>query len=68
MKTVKRLNIEYKPDYFGTDMTNINNFNSKWLLINDIISFNNGSTMFDIDYCEKSNKPYIVFINIDCIF
>ena len=42
MKTTKRLNIEDKPDYFVTDMTNINNFDTKLLLINEIATFNSG--------------------------
>ena len=68
MKTTKRLKIECKPDYFFTDMTNINDFDPKLLLINEITTFNSGSTMFEINYCEKSNTPYIVFNNIECIF
>ena len=67
MKTTKRLNIEYKPDYFFTDMTNINNFDPKLLLINEITTFNSGSTMLGISYCEESNTPYIAFDNIECI-
>ena len=36
MKTTKRLNIEYKPDYFFMNMTNINDFDLKLLLINEL--------------------------------
>ena len=36
MKTTKRLNIEYKPDYVFTDITNINDFAPKLLLIDEI--------------------------------
>ena len=36
MKTTKRLNIEYKPDYFFMNMTNINDFDPKLLLINEL--------------------------------
>ena len=68
MKTTKRLNIEYKPDYFFTDMTNINNFDPKLLLIDEIKTFNSGSTMFEVSYCEESNTSDIVFNNIECIF
>ena len=46
MKTTKKLNIEYKPDYFFTDMTNINNFDTKLLLIDEIKTFNSESTTF----------------------
>ena len=68
MKTTKRLMVEYKPNYYFTDMTNINNFDPKLLLINEIKTFNSGSTMFEISYCEESNTPYIVFNDIECIF
>ena len=47
MKTTKRLNIEYKRDYSFMNMTNINSFDPKLLLINDITTFNR-STMFEI--------------------
>ena len=60
--------IEYKPDYFFTDMTNINDFDPKLLLINETTTFKSGSTMFEISYCEENNVPYIVFNNIECIF
>ena len=49
MKTTKILNIEYKPDYFFTDMTNINDFDPKLLLINEITTFNSG---FEISYLK----------------
>ena len=68
MKTTKRLNIEYTPDYFFTDMTNINDFDTKLLLINEITTFNSRSTMFEISYCEENSVPYIVLNNIECIF
>ena len=68
MKTTKRLNIEYKSDYFFIDMTNVNDFDPKLLLINEITTLNSGSTMFEISYCEESNTPYIVFNNIESIF
>ena len=68
MKTTRRLNIEYKPDYFFTDMSNINGFDPKLLLINEITIFDSESTMFEISYCQENNVPYIVFNNIECIF
>ena len=45
MKTTKRLNIEEKPDYFFMNMTNINDFDPKLLLISEIKTF-------------KSDQPY----------
>ena len=68
MKTVKRLNIEDKPGYVFMNMTNVNDFNIKLLLINEFTIFENRSVMFDINYCEEHNTPHIVFINIRCVF
>ena len=68
MKTTKRLNIEDKYDYYFTDMTNINIFDPKLLLINEITTFSSGSTIFEISYCGENNVRYIVFSNIECIF
>ena len=49
-------------------MKNSNNFDPRLLLINEITTFSSGSTMFDINYCEENNVPYVVFNNIGCIF
>ena len=68
MKIIKKLNIEDKPEYFFTNMTNINDFDPRLLLINEIKTFKNISTMFEISYCEEINTPYVVFNNIKCIF
>ena len=38
------------------------------LLINEITTFNNRSTILEISYCEESSTPYIVFNNTECIF
>ena len=40
-------------------MTNINDFDPNLLLINEITTFNSGSTMFEISYCEEMNTPCI---------
>ena len=66
MKTIKILNIEDKPEYFFTNMTNIND--PKLLLINETKTFKSRSTMFEISYCEENNTPYVVFDNIECVF
>ena len=68
MKTVKRLNNEDKPGYFFMNMTSINDFDPKLLLINEFTIFENRSIMFDNNYCEKNNVAHIVFNNIECIF
>ena len=68
MKTIKRLNIKDKPDYYFMIMTNTNDFDPKLLLISEITTFSSGSTMFEINYCKESNTPYIFFNNIECVF
>ena len=65
MKTVKRLNFEDKPGYFFMNMTNINDFDPKLLLINEFTIFEMESIMFDINYCKENNIPYAVFNNVE---
>ena len=36
-------------------MTNINDFDPKLLVINEFTIFENGSIMFDINYCGENN-------------
>ena len=67
MKTTRRLNIEQKSDYYFMNMTNVNDFDPNLLLINEITTFNSGSVMFEINYCEESNTPYIVFDDIEFV-
>ena len=68
MKTTKRLNIENEPDYYFMNMTNINDFDPKLLLIYEITTFSSGSPMFELSYCEELNTPYIAFNDIEYIF
>ena len=68
MKTVRRLNIKDKSDYFFIDMININNFDPKLLLISEDTTFNSQSAMFEISYCDESNTPYVVFNDIERVF
>ena len=68
MKTVKRLNIKDKSGYYFMNKTNINDFDPKLLVINEFTIFEDGSIMFDINYCETINVAHIVFNNVECIF
>ena len=68
MKTVKRLGIKEKPGYIFMNMTNINDTDPKLLLINEFTTFENGSIVFNINYCKENNTPHIVFNDIECIF
>ena len=49
-------------------MTNINDFDPDFLLVNDFKSSKDGTIVFSIAYCEENNVPHIVFNNIECIF
>ena len=64
MITTKRLNIRDKSGYFFMNMTNVNYFNVKLLLINKFTIFENRSTIFEINYCEENNTSHIVFNDI----
>ena len=68
MKTVKRLNIKDKPGYFFMNLTNIDDFDPKLILINEFTIFENGSIMFDIAYFKENNTLHVVFNNVECIF
>ena len=68
MKTIKRLNTQYKYGYFFMNMTSINDFDPELLSIDDFAVFKDGSVMYDIVCCEENNTPHIVFNNIECIF
>ena len=52
MKTVKRLDVKDKPGCFFMNMTSINDFDPKLLLINEFTMFENRSVLFDINYCN----------------
>ena len=68
MKAMKRLNIEEQCGYYFMDMTDINDFDPNFLMINEIAVFNNGSSMYEVYYNKESNTPYIVFNDITCMF
>ena len=64
MITAKRLNIRDKSGYFFMNMTNVNDFNVKLLLINKFTMFENRSTIFEINYFEENNTSHTVFNDI----
>ena len=68
MKTIRELNIKGWSGYVFTDMTNINDFDPEFLRINDFKGCKDGSTLFNLCYCEENNVSHIVFNNIECIF
>ena len=67
MKATRELNIKDWSGYIFTNMTNINDFDPEFLLVNDFKSSKDGSIVFNIAYCEENNLPHIVFNNRECI-
>ena len=63
MLTTKRLHVK---EYLN--MTNINDVDPKLLLINKCMIFEDGSIMFDINYCKENNTLHVVLNDIECIF
>ena len=68
MKTIKGLNIKDWPAHIFTSMTNIDEIDPEFFLINDFKGCKDGSIVFNMVYCENNNVPHIVFNNIECIF
>ena len=68
MKTIRKLNIKDWCGYLFTEMTNINDINPDFFLINDFKSGKDGSVLCNLSYCEENSVPHIVFNNIECIF
>ena len=52
MKTVRELNIKNWSGYFFSNMTNINDFDLEFLLVNDFKCSKDGSILFNMSYCE----------------
>ena len=53
MKTIRDLNIKNWSGYFFTGMTNINDFDPEFLLINEYKSSKDGPILFNVNYCEE---------------
>ena len=67
MKTIRQLNIKDCSGYCFSNMTIINDFDPELLWINDFKGCKDGSTVFNLCYCEENNVPHIVFKKIQCI-
>ena len=68
MKTIKRLSIKDKTGYYFTNITNINDFDPEFLLLNNVTIADDLSIMFDINYCQENNRPHVSFNDIECAF
>ena len=67
MKIIRELNIEEWYGFMFTNITNINDFDPKFLVINGFKSSKDGPILFNVNYCEENNLRHIVFTNIECI-
>ena len=68
MKTIRELNIKNWSGYFFTSMTNINDFDPEFLLVNDFKRSKDGSILFNMTDCEENDVPHIIFNKRECIF
>ena len=72
MKTIREINIKDWSGYAFTNMTNIDEFDPDFLLVNHFKSSKDEclklTIVFKIAYCEENNVSNIVFNNIECIF
>ena len=70
MKTIRQINIKDRQGYFFNDMTNINDFYSNLLNIDQVV-FESALIMYDIKYIKhlnSLNSLYLVFNNLDAYF
>ena len=68
MKTAKQVNIKNRQSYFFNDMTNIKDFDSNLLNIDQLLFENNKLIAYNIEYIKNlndSNSLYLVFNNSD---
>ena len=68
MKTLRQTNIKNRQNYFFNSMTNIKNFDSSLLIIDQVSYENNGSVIYEIKYFKNlnsSNPLYFVSNNLD---
>ena len=68
MKTIRTLIIKDWSAYIFKSMTNIDEIDPEFFLVNDFKGCKDGSIVFNMAYCEENNVPLIVFNNIECIF
>ena len=66
MKTTRQINIEDRPGYLFTEMTNINDFDPRLLNIDEISFKSDKLIMYDIKYIKNTlSTLYLVFNNLD---
>ena len=66
--TIRDLNIKDWSGYFFMNMTNINDVDPEFFIVNDFKDNKDGSILFNLCYCEENTVPHIVFNNVECIF
>ena len=68
MKILRQVNIKNRQNYFFNSMTNIKNFDSNLLSIDQISFKSNDCVIYDIKYLknlDSSNSLYLVFNDVD---
>ena len=68
MKILRQVNIKSRQNYFFNSMTNIKNFDSNLLSIDQISFKSNYCVIYDIKYLknlDSSNSLYLVFNDVD---
>ena len=68
MKTVRQINIDNRQVYFFNDITNINDFDTSLLNIDQILFETDELIMYDIKYVknlDSLSSLYLVFNNLD---
>ena len=61
MKTIRGLNIKDWSAYIFTSMTNIDEIDSDFFLVNDFKGCKDGLIVFNMAFYEENNVPHIVF-------
>ena len=61
MKTIRGSNIKDWSAYIFTVMTNIDETDPKFFLVNDFKGCKDESIVFNMAYCEENNVPHIAF-------
>ena len=68
MKTIRKINIENRQNFFFNDMTNINDLDPGLLNIDEVLFESNELIIYDIKYIKNLNSAdslYLAFNNLD---
>ena len=68
MKTIRKLNIKNWGCYLFKEMVNILDIQPEYFIGKDFKGSKDGSTVFNLCYCEENRVPHVVFNNIEGTF